>query len=121
MTTNAEIIKFCNEQIRPDAERIRAAYARGIDSMAKASSTIIPIMIGLGLIVFDNQTGAISPAQDQGDVQINDGRAVDGVSQITISTFCTLVNTFGGLTKSIAENQDFINALSIASVRALEV
>ena len=119
MTTNPTVIKFCNEQIRPDAERLRAAYARGIDFAARMQSTIVPILVTEGLIDVDRDTGAIAPTNGNEATLIEDGRSKEGVAQLTLTEFCKLVNTFGGLTQTIAADQDFINAISKASVRAL--
>lgn len=50
MTTNPTFIKFVNEQVRPDAERIRAAYARGVDFCARlaGAETILIYSGGCG-------------------------------------------------------------------------
>lgn len=121
MTTNPTVIKFCNEQVRPDAQRIRAAYARGIDFAARMKSTITPILAGEGLIAVDPNTGAIAPTDGNATAIIEDGReAREGVAPITIAEFCLLANTFGGLTIAITGDEPFIAALSKACVLALE-
>ena len=120
MTTNATVIRFMNERVRPDCEKLRSLYAMSIDFATRWASTIAPALIAEGLITIDGNTGVASPANGNADTLIDDGRAVQGVAQISISELCLIANTFGGLTLAIQNEAGFINAVSKASVRALE-
>jgi hypothetical protein len=114
------VVRFVSERVRPDAERVRAAFARGVDMAAAVRSSIAPLLVAAGLVEVDAE-GLLTPTQGSAGVVIDDGRAREGVNQLTIGELCTLVNTFGGMTAAVDANQAFLDALSRAAVRPLEV
>lgn len=115
---NPILTQFVNARMRPDAERVRNAYARGVDMGAALTSTIAPLLVAEGVATIGGDGSLV--ATQPGEV-IDDGRAAEGVAQITVGELCKLVNTMGGLTLAIASDQEFLDAVSKACVRPLEV
>ena len=117
---NATLNAFISNTIRPDSERFRANYYRGMDLTATATAEIIPLVVSLGLATFDVATG-ITPVVGQEDTLIDDERSDEGIVPIKVHEFCTLINSFMSITASIAADQSLINAMSNACVRPITV
>lgn len=113
---NAQTRRFLNEQIRPLAELARKVYASGI-----AINTIITDhlaqLLDAGEIAIDAQTGALT-AQNPTTV-IDDGRAGEGVTQLTTGDLVAILNTLGGVVQTIAGEPGIQAALERSSVRRL--
>ena len=115
---NSTLTKFISESIRPDAEKFRSSYFRGIDFTATVVAEIIPIMGSIGLATFDPSTG-LTPVAGQENEPIDDGRSDQGVLPLKNSEFCKLVNSFMSITADIGSDQDLVNSMSNACVRPL--
>lgn len=117
--TNATLTLFISQSLRPDAERFRSNYFRGIDLSSTVTAEIVPVMISEGLATFDPATG-LTPVAGQEDEPIDDGRSAQGIMPLKNSEFCKLVNSFMSITAGIAADQDLVDAMSNACVRPLE-
>lgn len=106
--------RFVNEQIRPLSEQARSVYAAGV-----AMSAIMPTLLGQllasgDLSIVDGAVVAATPA-----TVLDDGRSVEGVTQITTGDLATILNTLGGVVQTIASEPGIQAALERASVRKL--
>jgi hypothetical protein len=115
---NSTLTKFISESLRPDAEKFRSNYFRGIDLTATVVAEIAPIMVSTGLATWDASTG-LTPVSGQENEIIDDGRTASGVMPLKNSEFCKLINSFISITGTITSDQDLINAMSNACVRPL--
>jgi hypothetical protein len=120
MTTDPTLIAFVSSTLRPDSERFRANYYRGIDLSATATAEIVPLMISLSLATWDATLGLI-PVAGQENEPIDDGRTAEGIVPIKVHEFCKLVNSFMAITATIASDQSLVDAMSNACVRPLTV
>jgi hypothetical protein len=116
---NTTLTLFISQSLRPDAERFRSNYFRGIDFTSTVTAEIVPIMVSEGLATFDPVTG-LTPVTGQENEPIDDGRSDQGIMPLKNSEFCKLVNSFIAITSSIAVDQDLVDAMSNACVRPLQ-
>ena len=116
MEVNAQTRRFLNEQIRPLSEQARKVYAAGV-ALNAIIDTLLDELIVAGLVVRDTETGVLSTGQP-GEV-LDDGRAAEGVIQITVGDLVTILNTLGGVVQTIASEPGIQAALERASVRKL--
>ncbi len=116
---NATLNLFISQSLRPDAERFRSNYFRGIDLSSTVAAEIAPVMVSTGLATFDESTG-LTPVAGQEDEPIDDGRTDQGIMPLKNSEFCKLVNSFMSITATIAADQDLVDAMSNACVRPLD-
>lgn len=116
---NATLNLFISQSLRPDAERFRSNYFRGIDLSSTVAAEIAPVMVSTGLATFDASTG-LTPVAGQEDEPIDDGRTDQGIMPLKNSEFCKLVNSFMSITATIAADQDLVDAMSNACVRPLD-
>tara|TARA_R110002012_G_scaffold24413_1_gene81565 strand:+ start:225 stop:590 length:366 start_codon:yes stop_codon:yes gene_type:complete len=117
--TNATLTLFISQSLRPDSERFRSNYFRGIDLSSTVVAEIVPIMVSTGLATFDASTG-LTPVAGQEDEPIDDGRTDQGIMPLKNSEFCKLVNSFMSITAGIASDQNLVDAMSNACVRPLQ-
>jgi hypothetical protein len=116
---NATLTRFISESLRPDAERFRSNYFRGIDLTSTVTAEIVPVMISEGLATFDSATG-LTPVAGQENEPIDDGRSGQGIMPLKNSEFCKLINSFMSITAGIAADQGLVDAMSNACVRPLQ-
>jgi hypothetical protein len=74
---NATLNLFVSQSLRPDSERFRSNYFKGIDLSSTVVAEIAPVMVSLGLATFDASTG-LTPVAGQEDEPIDDGRTAQG-------------------------------------------
>jgi len=116
MEVNAQTRRFLNEQIRPLAEKARGVYAAGLAIQA-IIGTHLSELLAAGAITVDPQTGVLSTVQP--DTVLDDGRAAEGVTQITAGDLVAILNTLSGVVATIAGEPGIQAAMERASVRKL--
>jgi hypothetical protein len=117
---NATLNLFVSQSLRPDSERFRSNYFKGIDLSSTVVAEIAPVMVSLGLATFDASTG-LTPVAGQEAELIGDGRTSEGILPLKNSEFCKLVNSFMSITATIAADQALVDAMSNACVRPISV
>lgn len=120
MAINATLNLFISQSLRPDSERFRSNYFKGIDLSSTVVAEIAPVMVSLGLATFDASTG-LTPVAGQEAEPIDDGRTSEGILPLKNSEFCKLVNSYMSITAGIAADQSLVDAMSNACVRPLDV
>jgi hypothetical protein len=114
MEANAQTRRFLNEQIRPLAEQARKVYAAGVALNAILPTLLEQLLASGSLSIVDGAVVAANPA-----TVIDDGRAAEGVTQITTGDLALILNTIGGVVQTIAAEPGIQAALERASVRKL--
>ena len=114
MEVNAQTRRFINEQVRPLAEKAITIYALGI-SVNAALGTYLAEFLASGALTIDEQTGVISASEPS--TVIDDGRAAEGVTQITTGDLAAILNMHRSVTAQIAAEPGIQSAMERASVR----
>lgn len=106
--------QFIHQRIRPIAESMRYFYAVALDAVI-ASQTQLLDLFREGHLQIDSETGLITT--ENPTHIINDGRANEGITQLSLGDLILLLNTVNGVVQTISAQPGTQEAIVRASVR----